>query len=357
MIKSMKKNILIISLVFVAAVYSCSKFDTDSSLKGSVENSVAKINTAASDLSASQGFQLLSVSALPGKGETGYTDSINLGMVAGIYEFNPSQVLYSWYPCPQRFFEKTGESNKMVVKIPQMMVYKPRFLYNYIYKDTVRNNNFIITASDYHYYLSKYSKYDYKLLAGFSLDQEEIGTLDIVSNTGDHGWLNNSYSSSFSFAEGYKIEVALERGDDTITASFSLESHDEILLRETRVYSGDRCQNDFEKAYTLTIGNVEIKRSTSIDSIQVFLGGVLQKKAAARISDNNATDGTICHRRDIILTFDDGTTANLSEMIKPGMDILNSLVDSLRSMYFARYVVDYIATNIYYHEFRMPHNE
>ncbi len=353
----MKKNILIIALVLAAAVYGCSKFDTSFSLKGSVENSVAKINTAASDLSVSQGYQLLSGSASPGKGETGYTDSIDLGMVAGIYDFDPSQVLYTWYPCPQRFFKKTGVSEKMVVKMPQRMVYQPRFLFNYIYKDTVRNNNFTITASDYHYYYSKYSKFDYKLLAGFTLDQEEIGSLDIVSNAADYGWLNNNYLSSFNFAEGYKIEVAMQRGDDTTAASFSLVSGDEILLREKRVYTGDRCHNDFEKTYTLTIGNVKIVRSTAVDSIQVFLRGVLQKKAAARITDDNDTEGTICHRRDIILTFDDGTTANLSEMIKPGMDVVKSLVDSLRSMYFARYVVDYIAANIYYHEFKMPHSD
>ena len=187
MIKNMKRNILVISMVLAAAAFGCSKFDTSTSLKESVENSVAKINTAASDLSASKGFQLLSVSEYPTKGETGYSDSIDLEMIAGVYDFDPSRVLYSWYPCPRRFFKKTGESDKMVVNMPEVMVYHPRLLYNYIYKDTARNNNFTITASDYHYYYSKFSKYDYRLAAGFSLDREDIGTLDLIAKSGYFG--------------------------------------------------------------------------------------------------------------------------------------------------------------------------
>jgi len=356
MIKNMKRNILVILLVLIVAASGCSKFDTRTSLKVSVENSVARINTAASDLSASKGFQLLSVSGYPGKGETGYSDSIDIGMIAGIYDFDPSQVIYSWYPSPRRFFKKSGESENLVVNMPHIMAYHPRLLYNYIYKDTVRNNNFTITASDYHYYYSKFSKYDYKLSAGFSLDREDIGTLDLIANSGEYGWLTADYTSKFTFTEGYNIEVTMVRGD-TNTVSFTLADDNETLLKETRIYSGSKYNHDFERTYILTIGNVDVVRNNKIDSIEVFLDGVLQKKAAVKIFDNSDTTGTICHKRDIFLTFDDGTTANLSEMIKPGMDVLNSLVGSLQSMYFAKHVVDYIAMNIYYHEYKMPHDD
>jgi hypothetical protein len=352
----MKRNILVISLVFVAVLSGCSKYDPSTSLKESVENSVARINTAISDLSDSKGFHLLTTVSDPAKGETDYSDSIDLEMIAGIYDFDPSQILYSWYPSPRRFFKKSGESENMVVNMPHIMAYNPRMMYNYIYKDTVRHNNFTITASDYHYYYSKFSKYDYKLLAGFSLDNEDIGTLDLIAHSGDLGWFNADYTSRFTFPDGYDIEVALDR-DDTTTVSFSLADDDGILLKETRSYSGARCHPDSERTYKLTIGNVDIVRSNQIDSIQVYLNGVLQKKAAAKVFDNSDTTGTICHRRDILLTFDDGTTANLSEMIKPGMDVLKTLIDSLQSMYFAKHVVDYIALNIYYHEYKMPHND
>ncbi len=354
MIKNMKRNILLISIVFVAAISGCSKFDTSTSLKQSVENSVAKINTAASDLSASSGYQLLTVTDIPGKDGIGFSDSIDLEMIAAVYDFAPYPVLYNWCPYPRRFFKKTGESDSLIVNMPQRMVYHPRYMYGYVYKDTASTNNFTVAASDYHLYYSGLSKYDYKLSAGFILDKEDIGTLDMLANA--KGWASNGYSSKFTFKEGYNIEVSMDRGDTT-TASFALADEDEILLKETRIYSGGKCHNNCERTYILTIGNVDIVRSTEIDSIQVFLNGVLQKKAAARIIDNSDTTGTICHRRDIILTFDDGTTANLSEMIKPGMDVLGTLVESLHSMYFAKYVVDYIAVNIYYHEYKMPHDD
>lgn len=352
--EKMKRNILVIVLVLGVAAVSCSKFDSGTSLKQSVESSVAKINTAATEISASNGYQLLTVSDNPGKDGMGFSDSIDLEMIAGVYDFNPYPVLYNWCPYPRRFFKKTGESDSLIINMPQRMVYHPRYMYGYIYKDTANKNNFTVAASDYHFYYSRFSKYDYQLSAGFILDKEDIGTLDMLANA--KGWASNSYSSKFTFTEGYNIEVSMDRGDTT-TASFALADEDEILLKETRIYSGGKCHNDCERTYILTIGNVDIVRSTEIDSIQVFLAGVLQKKAAARIIDDTDTTGTICHKRDILLTFDDGSTANLSEMIKPGMDVLGTLVDSLHSMYFAKYVVDYIAVNIYYHEYKMPHND
>ncbi|MDY0099369.1 MAG: hypothetical protein RBR81_09215 [Bacteroidales bacterium] len=35
-------------------------------------------------------------------------------------------------------------------------------------------------------------------------------------------------------------------------------------------------------------------------------------------------------------------------MISPGLEVLKSLEESIRDMYFARNVIDYIALNIYY---------
>jgi hypothetical protein len=99
----------------------------------------------------------------------------------------------------------------------------------------------------------------------------------------------------------------------------------------------------------LSIGNIDIKRSTGVDSIQVFLNGVLQKKAAVKIIDDSNTTGSICHKRDIQLTFDDGTTENLSTLMEPAREILKTLVNSLGEMYFSKHIVDYIAMSIYYH--------
>jgi hypothetical protein len=349
----MKRNILIISLVLGLAAISCSKFDSSTSLKQSIESSVAKINNAVSEISASKGYQLLSVSEDLSKTDLGYSDSIDLDLIAGIYDFNPDPVYYHQYPCPRRFFKKTGTSDSLIVNLPQKLIFHPRYMYYYAYKDTAIKNDFKVTASDYHFYYSWFNKYDYKLTAGFTLDDEDLGTLDLISSAKGYAGLN--YSSKYTFTEGYNIEVAMERGDTT-TSSFALSDDKGILLKETRIFYGGKCHRDFEKAYILTIGNVDIVRSTEIDSIQVFLNGVLQQKAAVKIVDNSDTAATICHHRDILLTFDDGTTTNLSTLIEPALGTLRTLTDSLHSMYFAKYIVDYIAVNIYYHEYKMPHH-
>ena len=98
----------------------------------------------------------------------------------------------------------------------------------------------------------------------------------------------------------------------------------------------------------LIIGDVEIKKSTGIDSIQVFLNGVLQQNAAKIITDDSDTAGSVCHKRDILLTFDDGTTSKLSDLIDPVREQLKTLRESLHSMYFAKHIVDYIALSIYF---------
>jgi|WetSurMetagenome_2_1015567.scaffolds.fasta_scaffold00024_59 hypothetical protein len=349
----MKRKILVISLAIGMVVISCSKMDSGTSLKQSVESSIAKINTAASAISVSKGYQLLSVSDEFTKTETGYSDSIDLDMIAGIYDFNPDPVLYQWYPCPRRFFSKTGASDSLIINMPQKFVLHPRYLYYYIFKDSAVNNNFRVAASDYHFYYCWYNKFDYKLKAGFSVDKADIGTLDMLANS--KGFAGIDYSSRFTFSEGYNIEVSKVSGDTT-TSSFALSDENEILLRETRTYIGDMFHHNGERTYMLTVGNVDIVKSTGIDSIQVFLDGVLQKSAAAKIEDESDTTGTICHHRDILITFDDGTTTNLSELIQPGMDVLRTLVDSMHSMNFAKHVIDYLALNIYYHEYKMPHN-
>ncbi|MBN2633912.1 MAG: hypothetical protein JXR66_10170 [Bacteroidales bacterium] len=351
----MKRKILIIMALLIGALTGCSKFDSGTSLRNSIETAAAKINDAAYDISASGGYELLTVTVEPGKNDEGFRDSIDLDMIAGVYDFSPYREMYHWCPFPVRFFHKTGESDSLIVNMPESMALHPRNLYEYIFKESTPDNNFTIAASDYHYYYSLFNKYDYRLLADFTLDDESIGSLDMMSMA--EGYETRNYNSEFEFAEGYSIGVAKERYNDTISLSFALLEEDEILLMEKKVFSGSRMNDDFERTYILTIGNVDIVRSSEFDSIQVWLDGVLQANAAARIIDDSDTTGTICRKRDILLTFDDGTTANLSEMIKPGMEVLSTLVDSLHDMTFAKRVVDYIALNIYYHEFKYPRDK
>ena len=156
-----------------------------------------------------------------------------------------------------------------------------------------------------------------------------------------------SWSSKYSFTGGYSINVSGLTGDTTKSA-FSLSDATDTLLKETVSFIRNGLGMS-ERQYVLSIGNVEIIRSSAVDSIQVFLNGVLQNKAGVKIvENNNDASGSIIQGRDIQLTFDDGTTTTLSTLIQPAMTTLKTLVNSLQSMFFAQNIVDYIAISIYY---------
>jgi hypothetical protein len=349
----MKKYILTSAIIVGLILSGCSKIENNLSLKQSLEKNISKINDAASAISASKGYQLLTVTGDLAKSETGYTDSIKLDLIAGIYNYAPDTLYFPRMSCiPYRLFRKTGTSDKIIVNMPQKVIFHPKYLFGFYHAaDSAYNhNNFTITANDYHNYYSWADRFDYKLAAGFTLNREDLGSIAIASKA--NRFNDRSYSSKFTFAEGYGIDIEFASGDTT-TSSFALSDEKGVLLKETSVFIGTEFHKMGERQYTLAIGNIELKKTTGIDSIQVFLNGVLQKKAAAKIIDSTSTTGSICHHRDLQLTFDDGTTANLSDLIHPAMSTLRSLVDSMHSMYFAKNIVDYIAYNIYYHQYKI----
>jgi hypothetical protein len=343
----MKRFVVFLTVILVFLTWGCSKVETETlNLKDSLERNVADLNNAVNYISTTKGYQMLSASSSALKSEESFNDSISLDLIAGIYDFKPDLCHYHMFFIPYRLFEKTGESEQMVVNMPHKLVFHPMYLYNINPFDSLLENNFTISASDYHCYYSWFNQYDYKLTAGFTLDSEDIGSLDVTSVGNNESGL--SYSSEYIFNEGYKISVGFLSGDSTVS-SFALTHNDEILIEETMIRVRQDFQNDREKKYILTIGNIDIVKGTGIDSIQVYLDGVLQQNAAAVIDDTTYMGASICHTRNILLTFDDGSTAKLSELIKPAKQALATLVDSLHSMNFATYVVNYIAISIYYH--------
>ncbi len=347
----MRKTVLTIAIISSIMAWSCSRFETEKlNLKQSVERSVADVNTAIHVISESRGYEILSADEAALKSETDFRDSITLDMVSGIYDFKPDLSNHHQFFIPYRLFEKTGESDLMVVNLPQELVLHPGSLHTKPAADSILKNDFTITASDYNFYYTRFDEFDYKLNAGFELDSEDLGSFDVLaSGSKDSG---TSYSSEYTFSEGYTIGVGFESGDSSVS-SFVLADGDDILLKETHITLRQGYHKK-ERLYLLTIGNVEIRRGTALDSIQVFLDGVLQKEAGAKIMDPSGSDGSFCHNRDILLTFDDGTTMNLSELLDPSREILRTLYDSLHSMKLAKHIVDYIAISIYYHSHYQP---
>jgi hypothetical protein len=345
----MKSKILAISIVLGLLVWSCSKdVSQPLGLKQSLEKNAGDINMAISKISATKGYQVLSLNSntvAKALDTEAFKDSITLALIAGIYDYQPDTILlHHHFAYPFRLFKKTGESNKMVVNLPQRLIFHPGYLHSFMKPDTILKNDFTISASDYHFYYNSWHNLDYKLTADLTLNSDDLGSFDISSVS--NSLVNHNNSSKYTFTGGYSLSTAWQTGD-TIKSSFSLLKDNSLLLKETTMFTGYSFHKR-EKQYDLTIGNIEIKRGFGIDSIQVYMNGVLQKTAGAKITDNADSTGSICDKRDILLTFDDGTTTRLSSLIGPPLTQLKTLISSLHDMYFAEKIVDYIAINIYY---------
>jgi hypothetical protein len=343
----MKKNVIAIVVIMGAVAWSCQKSDTgNNGLKQSVENGVASINNAVNKISGTPGYQLLSLNDISARSDMSFADTITLADVAGIYDFQPDTVMRMHMFNTFRLFKKTGVSDNMVVNLPEQMIMHPRHMEYYEPLDTVYPNNFTITATDYHIYLNWWHSFEYKLTAGMTLNGNNAGNMDVFATA--HSEHSNAYHSKYNFNDGYSIGSTWQDGD-TATSSFFLAKDNDTLFMEKNMFVR-QYYHKAEKYYDLTIGAVELKKSANVDSLQVFVGGVMQQHAAEIITNDSDTTGSVCHKRDILLTFDDGTTEKLSVMLAPVKDQLKSLQQSLHDMFFARRIVDYITSSIFYED-------
>jgi hypothetical protein len=343
----MKKYVPIIGCILVIVCWQCTKDDQNLTLKESVQQSVDRINMAFAEIAVSKGYQILSVTEEGTKTDDseGFRDSIDLDMISGIYDFNPDFEMPMFAFFHFRLFSKTSTDEKLIINMPEKLAFHPRYLHFCNVDDSDLENNFTISASDYHFYYTGWNNTDYELAADLTLDGDDIGSMNVVTKwkSGTEG----TYLKKYTFPEGYSIVKNGATGEPTKLV-FALLEETDTLLSETLVFSGDGFKRR-EKTYILSIGNVDIKRTTGIDSMEVYLDGVLQQTAAALIIDNdNDYNSSICHKRDILLTFDDGTTARLSEMIGPAMETMKTVSRALGEMYFSKHIIDYIAFSIYY---------
>jgi hypothetical protein len=341
----MKKICLFIIFSIPFALWQCSKIDQgNKTLKESLQEGSTAINNAVASISESKGFDLLSLTEDGVKSDMDFHDSINLELIAGVYDFSPVPELHPEFFFPYRFFKKTGESENLEINLPEQLVFHPKRLHFFVLADSDLENNFNITATDYHFYYTWWNNYNYKLDAGFTLDSEDIGNMSISSVW--NSFSSHNYQNQYNFPEGYSL-IRTGMTGDTARYEFALAQDNDTLLKETLMFTGDGFKKR-EKQYSLKIGDVEIRRGTGIDSIQVWFDGVLQQKAGAKIMNNDDYNASLFSRRDILLTFDDGTQTKLSDLIAPSLETLRGLLRSLDEMYFSKRIVDYIAFNIYY---------
>ena len=338
-----------------ALIWNCSKTETDNTptaLKDAITGSARNLNNAMTEIASSQAFQLLSVSSsdMTLKSGTVYSANIPLDLVKGVYDYKPLKTNESRNYALIKFFTKSTGNSKMVVNMPLAKLNNPSVLRSYLKADSTLANNFSMTVTDYHNNYNSYRDYDYVNVADITIDKKSAGSLNIKSvvNT----TTGTQYASQFVFTSGTTAKYAYT-SDDTIKSSFTLLKANSVIYKEELLsIKNNDAKFGHEKQYSLTIGDVKLVRKAD-HTTQVYLKNVLQPKAVVAVVDkdgdkDNDTEHSICHKREIQITFEDGTTTTISALIGITISDLTTLFTALHKVYFAAYVVDWIGYDIFY---------
>jgi len=347
-----KKSVIVVSVALALATLSCNKNEqSDLSLKQAVDNSTAVLNNAMSDITASKAFGLLTLADGGQKSaETAdpvYNTYITLDKIKGVYDYTPVSTTDKWGIPLIRYFSKTADDNLMIVNMPLKKVERPWSLRQILSSDSELTNNFSISVSDYHNNYNGYHDYDYLLASEISIDGSAAGKLNIKSVVSPD--LGKDYASQYVFTGGYTAEYAYLSGDPSVY-TFAIEQNDIVLYeekRETTKNTGSAFNR--EQTYTLTIGDFKIVRKSGVKEPAIYVNDVLQVEAVVEIIDTQEDEeASVCRKRDIQITFDDGTTTTLSTLIGESVEDIKTLFESLHEVYFAAFIVDWIAYDIYY---------
>jgi hypothetical protein len=356
-----KGKIIFIAVLFSAILFSCTKtgFVNNASLKESINQGAMDLNNAVTAISTSKAYSILTVNDGTQKSATladpVYKVYITLDSVKGIYDYHPL-TKNKWgvpfrdrYGMPvMRFFSKTADDNKMIVRMPLKKVEHPRlFLWNFLKSDTSLTNNFQIALSDYHNNYNNYHDFDYLLASEISIDNAVAGKLNIDYLKSPS--LGTTYASQYAFTDSYTADYKYQSGD-TAVSSFAISKAGTVLYEEKRLtIKNDTLRFGREHQYILTIGNVTITRKSGTKTVSVSVDGIAQPNAVVEIIDNdNDSEASVCKKREVQITFEDGTITTVSALIGNSVENIKTLFDSLHDVYFAAYVVDLIAYDIYY---------
>jgi len=364
----MKTKSYYVGLVLLGFLtWSCSSADdlgSSKSLKTSIQANAQELTLAMNTISASAGYQALSTSTETTSAS--YThppvaafdstySSILLADISGVYDYKAANYK-KWNPSLLRFFVRSADNVDMIVNLPKEKVQKPYNLLRFSPKDTTLVNDYKIDLSKYEYKFNRFLGWDYNMASNINISGVNAGDLQIQSsNSKAKGY---HFASSFAFASGYTTNTSYTSGD-TIISLYNISKNNMTLYEEkyTAIRTSTTSRHR-EKEYSLTIGNVQIVRipgPTSLDSAKVYVAGVLQLHSKVQFIDETTTstnpDSTETsitnHKRELQITFDDGTTTTIKQLLGNTIDNIRTLFVSLRQTYFATSVVDWIAWDIY----------
>ncbi|MEI6047991.1 MAG: hypothetical protein WCS03_03765 [Bacteroidota bacterium] len=347
-------KIILFTAFLSVLLWSCAKNNDlaeNISLKEAINQSALNLNNAMDVISLSKAFTILTVNEGTQKSsdvtDPLYRVYIPLDSIKGVYEYHPVERKNRWGISLLRYFSKSTDDSKMVVKIPLKKIEHPWSLRHYTESDSLLTNNFSITVSEYHNNYNSYHDFDYLLASEISINDTVRGELNIdyfVSPS-----LGTTYASQYAFTDKYTADYKYKSGDTTIS-SFAISEGVNVLYEEKRLtIRNDTARFGREHQYVLTIGDVKIVRKSETHAVEVYVNDILQINAVVEIVDHEADpEASVCRKRDIQITFDDGTTATVSALIGKSVNNIKTLFNSLHQVYFAAYVVDWIAYDIYY---------
>ena len=365
----MKTKSYYLSLVLLGFLtWSCSNKDdvstSQGSLKVSMNTGASNLTTAMTAITSSPGYQVLATSgstnapslvksSVSGSFGISRVDTIKMSDIAGVYDYQAANYK-KWHPSLLNFFVKTGTSSDFVVKLPASKVTHPGSLLRFLAADTLLTNNYVVDVSTYNYQFSRFL-WNYSFASTIKIDNVDVGAMTIQSSRSRQNGQN--FMSNFAFTNGYDAKMVYSTGD-TLLSDYSISKGGTIYFEEkfTSIKT-DTASRHREKEYSLTIGNVKIVRTpvhgnNSLDSAKVYLNDILQTKAKVSFIDitnhNDTTEfSVIGHNRDIQIIFDDSTKTTVSQLLGSSIEDVRTLFTSLRQVYFATNVVDWVAWDIY----------
>ncbi len=362
------KSIYLVLVLLSVITWSCtSEADLSSkSLKTSINASAQSLTTAMNNITSSEGYKLLSssgkssmaASRVQGTFMPFDTASVSFGLadVAGVWDYKAALNYRRHYLSLNKYFLKstTETSTDFILRLPESKIKSPMDFVHYSAADTTLTNNYVVDVSKYKRWYQQYRPgfywFDYEMNSNIKISGTNVGDLGIV--TSNHEATGYKFVSSFAFANGYDASTSYSTGD-TIISVYNIAKAGQTLYQEkytaTRISSTSRYR---EKQYDLTIGNVEIVRNAgpnSLDSAKVYVGGVLQTKSKVEIVTLTSTDeSTITKKtRTIQITFDDGTTTTIKDLLGSTIDDIGSVFSTIREAYFATDIVDKVSAYIY----------
>ncbi|MEI8047319.1 MAG: hypothetical protein WCI92_08065 [Bacteroidota bacterium] len=351
-----KTGQIILTIALISTLFlGCTKIDSNSdtnSLKQSLKSSSANLGKAMDAITASPAFSILTVDGGMMKStvsiaDSGYDAYISLEQIKGIYDYKPAVKPDKWGVPLIRFFNKTADDNQMIVRMPLEKVKNPRLLRHFSPSDSTLTNNFAIAVSGYHNNYNNYHDFDYALASGISVNNVVAGNLNINSVVSPAKGIH--YSAQYAFSGSYTAQYKSNSGDTTVS-EFTILENDNVLYQEKLLsIRNDTAHFGRETQYMLTIGNVQIVKKSGNTKPEIYLNGILQPNAIVTIIDVVPDpQASVCRKRDIQITFEDGTTTTVSALISSSVSNIKTLFESLHQVYFAAYIVDWIAYDIYY---------